>query len=133
MDDPAFLEPLNEALSTPGRFGHREHLRLAWRYLRATDPRTAECWMGTSIRCVAAAHGTPEKYHETLTVAWTRLVAAHLGASHGSDFEEFIAANPGLLDRQLPQRHFSPATIGCDRARREWVEPDLAPLPARGE
>ncbi len=132
MDDSQFLEPLREALSTPGRFGHREHLSLAWQFLRATDARTAELWMGASIRCVAAAHGTPEKYHETLTVAWTRLVAAHLGSDDSSDFDEFISRNPGLLDRHLPERHFSPEALFGDRARHEWVEPDLAPLPSRG-
>ncbi len=129
MDDSQFLEPLREALSTTGHFGHREHLRLAWRFLRATDARTAEFWMGASIRCVAAAHGTPEKYHETLTVAWTRLVAAHMSSGDSSDFEEFVSENPGLLDRHLPQRHFSPGALFGDRARHEWVEPDLAPLP----
>jgi len=132
MDDNQFLEALREALSTPGRFGHREHLRLAWRCLRATDSRTAEFWMGASIRCIAAAHGTPEKYHETLTVAWTRLVAAHLTSPEASDFDGFITENHSLLDRHLPESHFSPATLWGDRARHEWVEPDLAPLPSRG-
>ena len=127
-----FLDPLLEVLSTPGRFGHREHLRLAWRYLRATDTARAKFWMGASIRCVAAAHGTPEKYHETLIVAWTRLVAAHLGSGDTSDFGEFMADNPRLFDRHLVESHFSAATLWSRRARHEWVEPDLAPLPREG-
>jgi hypothetical protein len=66
---------------------------------------------------------------ETLTLAWVRLVAAHMVSCDAGSFEEFIAANPGLLDRQLPDRHFSTEVLWGDRARHEWVEPDLLPLP----
>jgi hypothetical protein len=86
--------------------------------------------MRSAIRHLAAVHGTPDKYHETLTLAWTRLVAAHLDSCDRPTFAEFMNENPALLDAGLPERHFSPTTLWGARARREWVEPDLSPLPS---
>jgi hypothetical protein len=129
MDEGDFLPPLNDVLKSHGVFGHRQHVQLAWRYLHGTEPASAERLMRSAIRHVAATHGTPEKYHETLTIAWVRLVAAHIRSCDAGSFDEFIALNPGLLDRRLPDRHFSTATLWADHARHEWVEPDLLPLP----
>jgi hypothetical protein len=128
--DEGYRTALGEVLAGSGRFGHREHLMLAWSYLRSTDPETSELWMRSAIRHLAAVHGTPDKYHETLTLAWTRLVAAHLDSCDRPTFAEFMSENPALLDAGLPERHFSPTTLWGARARREWVEPDLSPLPS---
>lgn len=129
MHDGEFLPALEEVLERNGGFGHRQHLELAWRYLSRTDPGSAEHLMSEAIRHVATSHGTPEKYHETLTITWVRLVAAHMSSSDPGSFDEFIAANSDLLDRRLPDRHFSTEAFWADGARRGWVEPDLLPLP----
>jgi hypothetical protein len=115
-------------LSTGSGFGHRQHLELAWRYLRGTELETTERLMGAAVRHVATAHGTSDKFNETLTIAWVRLVAAHIGSCDAGSFEEFIALNRDLLDRRLPNRHFSTETLWADDARHGWVEPDLLPL-----
>jgi hypothetical protein len=36
---------------------------------------------------------------------------------------------PFLLDKGLPQRHWSRTVMFGPAARTQWVEPDLAPLP----
>jgi hypothetical protein len=123
-----FLGPLQEILRSDGTFGHRQHLHLAWRYLQSGDLEQAEAWMGQAIRAVAEKHGTPENYHQTLTIAWTRLVAAHR-CETAKTFGEFMDENPGLLDRRLPDRHYSPETLYGTPARMSWVEPDLCPFP----
>jgi hypothetical protein len=45
-------------------------VQLAWRYLYGAEPEIAERSMKAAIRHVATTHGAPEKYHETLTIAW---------------------------------------------------------------
>lgn len=127
--DHDFGAPLDEILGLGRGFGHREHLLLAWRYLQLTDRRGAERCMCRAIKHVAAAHGTPEKYHHTLTITWTHLVDVHLEASRKQDFDDFIAEHGSLLDRRLPERHFSSERLWSAEARARWVEPDLAPLP----
>ncbi len=115
-----------------GRFGHREHLELAWRYLRAGDLPTARRQMSAAIRHLSQAHAQPDRYHHTITLAWLHLVAVHVRRSHAPTFDEFIADNPGLLTRDLLSRHFSPATLGATTARQTWVDPDLLALPPVG-
>jgi hypothetical protein len=123
-------EDLREILRETHGFGHREHVHLAWRLLRKhEDLSQAENSMCAVIREVAELHGTPEKYHETLTVAWTRLVAVHVRDHDEADFGSFIERNEGLLDRSLLSRHFSREVMQSDQARRTFVEPDLIPLP----
>ncbi len=68
-------------------------------------------------------------YHETLTLAWTRLVAAHIDPAE-EDFESFLTRHPFLRDRVSVLAYYSPERLGSDRARHEFVLPDRAPLPS---
>lgn len=128
MDDRG-EELLHQIVSARGGFGHREHLELAWNYLAEYPDTTAETMMASAIRALARGHGALDRYHETMTRSWVRLVAIHRGAGEASSFEDFIEANDGLLDRGLLQRHYSPDLLWSDRARGGWVAPDLRPLP----
>ena len=124
------LEALERIVGAHGRFGHREHLELAWSYLgRYRLERAAEA-MTTAVRHLAREHGMPGRYHETITRSWVRLVDVHRRNSDASSFDEFIARNSGLLDRRLLERHYSRELIDSDHARAEWTEPDLRPLPS---
>lgn len=120
---------LRAVLADGTGFGHREHLHLAWRYVRHGGLASAERQMRSAILHVASTHGDPDKYHETLTTTWVRLVAAHVRTATASDFDTFISENPALLDRDLPSRHFSARVLQSAEARRAMVEPDLATLP----
>lgn len=113
-----------------GRFGHREHLELAWTYLGLYDADAAQRRMISAIRHVAALHGAPDRYHETITRSWLHLVAIHRSGSTARSFDEFIADNQGLLDRRLLRRHYSEELIASEAARAGWADPDLRPLPA---
>jgi hypothetical protein len=126
----ADAQVLDDLLTRRGQFGHREYLELAWTYLASHPVTEAERAMSAAIREVAARHGAPDKYHETMTRAWVRLVAAHRHGSESSGFEVFMAANPGLLDRRLLAGHYSDDLLWSDAARGGCVEPDLRALPA---
>ncbi len=131
----AELAAIMAAICGDGRFGHRQHINLAFIAARRDgDPAVRLCdW----IRQIAASHGAPEKYHETITIAWAKLVAHHVTADPGvSDFDAFIGRYPALLDKTLLARHYSQAVLGSASARAHWVSPDLRalpdPFPARG-
>lgn len=113
-----------------GEFGHREHVRLAWRELRADDEAAALARIEDTIRHVAAAHGAPDKYHRTITEGWASLVAHHLAEAPDLTFDEFCARFPGLLDPALLGRHYSRERLADPAARASRVEPDLRPLPS---
>ena len=61
-------------------FHHREHIFVAWTYLRQMDYSAAETRMSEAIRRFAEFHGATTKYHHTITLVWMRLVAAALEA-----------------------------------------------------
>lgn len=88
------------------------------------------------IRSYNDATGTPNTdtsgYHETITVASMRATAAHL-AAFPADAPLHEVTN-ALIDSPLGRSdwllaHWSRERLFCTLARREWVEPDLAPLP----
>ena len=59
-----------------GRFGHRQHINLAFVAAKeGSDPAALMCdW----IKQIAASHHAPHKYHETITIAWAKIVAHHV-------------------------------------------------------
>ncbi|HUN31788.1 MAG TPA: hypothetical protein VMU95_07185 [Trebonia sp.] len=121
---------LHEILRRGDGFGQRQHVELAWRYLGAHDFGRAADTMGEAIRQVAAAHGQPGKYHETITRAWARCVAVHQQRWPGDTFAGFIDRNPQLLDSGLLSHFYSPERLRSAQARESYVEPDLRPLPS---
>ena len=129
--DEDFLRAF-EDLSFPAElFHHREHVRVTWLYLKATDATRAAERMATGILRFANHHGATQKYHHTLTMAWVRLVAAALVETpEGYSFEQFLGANPELSDKNLLARYYSKELLQAAAAREGWVEPDLQPLPA---
>jgi hypothetical protein len=123
------LNALMEILGTRGRFGHREHLELAWTYLGQYQIDIAKRAMASAIRHVAGLHGAPDRYHDTITLSWVHLVAVHRQGSDARSFEDFIADHPGLLDRHLLDRHYSAERLAAADARVGWTEPNLLELP----
>jgi hypothetical protein len=129
-EDEIIHAALAEAVSQGG-FHHRDHIRLAWRLNRELGVVVAPETIARAIQHVAAQHGQPKKYHETLTQFWARIVGHHaVRQPELTDFEQFISAYPQLLDKELPTRHWRRETLYSEAARAAWVEPDLLALPS---
>jgi hypothetical protein len=124
------LRILREILETRGGFGHREHLELAWSYLRRYPFDQAAEAMVAAIRHVARLHEAEGKYHETMTRAWLHFVAVHVQRWGADSFEEFLERNPDLLNSGLIQHFYSRELIRSETARAAWAAPDLRALPA---
>src|SRR4029077_10884435 len=84
--------------------------------------------MCDTLRRFAAAAGKPEKYHETITLFWVRLLSRAHGVAYGKSLEELVHANPQLLEKDFPLAYYSPQRLFSEQARASWVEPDLRPL-----
>jgi hypothetical protein len=128
--DAAFLEAFDAGERPGGVFRHADHLRLAWLYLRRDGAALGEEKIAAGIRRFAEAQGAVGLYHDTLTRAWVRLVAAALDATPGGEsFPLFLEANPQLADKAYLFRFYSVEALSAARAREEWIEPDREPLP----
>lgn len=122
------LRMLHDAGSDRG-FGHAEHLGFAWSALDEADTvEEAITLVSLTIRHAATLAGNPEKFHVTMTVFWVRMLA-HVRTAHPEvrSVEEALAIFPDLADPSLHDRHWS--DINDERARHQWVEPDLEPMP----
>jgi hypothetical protein len=131
LDDAAFLAAFEAGQRPGGAFGHVDHLRLAWVLLRRDGLALGEERIAAGIRRFADAQGTPALYHDTLTRAWVRLVAAALAAAPPrTGFAQLLDANPLLADKSYLFRFYSAEALSAPSARRGWVQPDLQPLPS---
>jgi hypothetical protein len=130
MNEDGFLHALHECSVSPDAFHHRDHLHVTWLLIRRHDLEAARGIVADGIRALAARHGAPGKYHETMTRFWVHVIGHLIQTRPDLDeFAAFMHAFPKLLDAGLPYRHWQRQTIGGAAARSSWVAPDLLPLP----
>ena len=84
--------------------------------------------MRDAIRRFAAAAGVPQKYHETITVLWMRVLADVRAAGASGELSDILREHPALADKDLPLQYYSRALLFSEAARAAWVEPDLRVL-----
>jgi hypothetical protein len=110
-------------------FHHRDHVRLTILYLARHGRDEALARLTAGIRRLAAADGQPDKFHVTMTRAWLEAIeAARAAYPEASSPESLVAACPELLDRHALERCYSRERLNSERARTEWMPPDLAQL-----
>lgn len=130
MDDAALLEALESGTLPKDALKHREHVRMAWLYLRRDGGEAGAGRIVGAIRRFAARHGVSGLYHETLTRVWIRLVADALARGpEGESFDGFLGAHPELADKDRPYAFYSRERLESQEAREGLIEPDRAPLP----
>jgi hypothetical protein len=115
---------------------HEAHLVIGTWHVARLGPAAALDRLRAGIRALNAAHGTENSdtrgYHETITRVYVRLIDAFLRTrTPGEPLDDSIAAllaGP-LAAREVVLRHYSRPLLFSPAARRDFVEPDLEPLP----
>jgi hypothetical protein len=132
--DRRFRDEFEACRVAPEGFDHRAHIRLAYVYLAEHDTEAAVTRMRRALERFIAWNGvSASKYHETLTRSWVLAVHHFVQRSPAAaSADAFIDANPELLDTRIMLTHYSRERLFSDAARREFVEPDLAPIPGAG-
>ena len=127
MEDEKIVRSFEAGQAPPGGFHHREHVRVAWWYLRQHGLPDALARFCAGLRRFAAANGKPGLYHETITTAYVLLINERLdGTARGLTWDAFAGRNPDLLlwKPSILDRYYHPDTLKSDRARRTFVLPD---------
>jgi hypothetical protein len=130
MTDDEFLIAFEAC--TLEEFHHRDHIKVAYLYLRRHPLDEAIAKVRIGLQALAAAWNAPvddlEKgYHETMTQAWVRLV--HLALSDcgmAESADAFCDRHPLLMQKTCLQSFYSRERLMTWEAKREFVEPDLA-------
>jgi hypothetical protein len=124
--DRQLMDDFEACRVDPHGFHHAEHIRIAWIFLRTYPYAEAERRMREGLRRLTAHVGATRKYHETMTIAWTRLVASAIALSpDAATFDDFARRHGWLLDKDTLLRFYSRERLMSDEARARWVEPDL--------
>jgi len=137
LSDDAFLRAFESTAIDIEAWNHRCHVRMAYLYLVRHGYDAGLVRIRDGINALNASHGdkipkdqVDRGYHETLTAAWARIIAASIrrwGA--GADFDAFAAEHPHLLQKRLTRLFYSRERMTTWEAKRAFVEPDLLPLP----
>ena len=131
MSDREFLQALEACALPENEFTHAAHVRAAYLYLREHDFAAALARMAGTIRRYATHLGKPDRYHETITVAYVALIRQHIYENgDGGGWQGFAAANPELFERGLLLRFFPRSQLESEEARRIFVLPRAGAVPA---
>ena len=132
MNDDEFLAAFEAR--TIEELRHRDHVKVTYLYLRRHPLDEAIVKVRTGLQALAVAWNAPVNdlergYHETMTQAWVRVVDVTLrdcGAAESAD--AFCDRHPKLMQKTLLQMFYSRERLISWEAKREFVEPDLAPF-----
>lgn len=127
MTDKEFLESFENLTLPPESFPHREHVRLAWIYLRNYPALTALSKFCEGLKRFAASAGKPDRYHETITWAYLLLIHERMAKSAVLEsWEDFAEANGDLLNwkANILKQYYREETLQSDLAKRVFLFPE---------
>jgi hypothetical protein len=141
MDDSQLLEKFENRTLPFEQWTHRCHVKTAYLYLRRYPFDQALNQIRAGIKAYNAANNRPESltegYNETTTRALLHLIAAVMHAYDATHpvttADSFCDMHPQLMSKHVLRFFYSPQRRMDPRAKAEFVEPDLAPLPRLGE
>jgi hypothetical protein len=131
--DLRFLERFEQCTLPESAWTHLAHVRAAWTSFRLYPAADAIGRIRRGIRRYNTdVLGRPGMYHETVTVAFSRLVADRMRS--GETWDAFVLRIADLLDGNSPVLlgYYSRERLFSADARERFVEPDLAKLPNPG-
>ena len=136
-DPEALVRGLKDGTWPRAEWTHRAHLVAGVWFVRNEGFDAACRNMPDVIRRYNEASGVANTetagYHETLTQAYLREIARQLHVLPRTvELHECVASvcRSDLADSDWPHRYWRRSTLWSPKARREWVDPDLRPLPA---
>ena len=134
MDDETFLKQFESTVWPKAEWHHRQHIKVAYLYLRRYPLATAAVKISENIKAYNRAHGVAESltsgFHETMTQAWLRLVHFTLceyGPAENAD--AFFEQNPQLSEKKVLRFFYTKERFMSPEAKATFLEPDLIPLP----
>ena len=128
MTDGEFLAALERCDLPAEQFDHAAHIRAGYLYLRAAPFAEALGRIGAAIRRYATHLGKPDKYHETVTVAFLALIEQHrCERGDPGDWAAFARANPDLLAKDVLLGYYDQRELDSPMARRTFVLPRQCP------
>lgn len=134
MTDDELLSAFENCSLPCEQWTHRAHVRVAYLYASRHQLESAIGRMRAGLKAYNKATSTPETidrgYHETITRAFMRLIfAVQQQSGPHSSSDAFCETHPELLTKTVLLTCYSRERIMTWEAKREFLDPDLQPLP----
>ena len=128
LTDQDLVDGFERVTLAAGQFGHTEHVRTAWLFVRRHGLPDALAAYSTALRRFALGNGAPQLYHVTITWAYLLLIHARQQIYQSQSWREFAAANPDLLKWKpsILDDYYTAEALWSDFARHTFVMPDRA-------
>lgn len=125
LSDAEFLGRFDAGTLDPAAFDHQAHFRVAWLCLRAAPFREALGRLRRGLKRLAISAGQPQRYHETITVAYARLIHRQMRLLGDLPWDEFQARSTELLAPDLGALRalYDEGALDAPDARRTFVPP----------
>jgi hypothetical protein len=107
-------------------FHHADHVRLAFAYLSQYPPLAGLEKFCSALKRFTTARGKPDRYHETITLAYFFLIRERMARCADADWDDFAQSNSDLLawKNEILKRYYHEETLRSDLARTVFVFPD---------
>jgi outer membrane protein assembly factor BamD (BamD/ComL family) len=137
MTDSELLDQFESCTLPFDQWTHRMHVKVAYSYLAQYPFPQALDRIGKGIRRYNQHNKVVESetsgYNQTTTHALLHLIAATMRAyakTHPvTDSDSFCEMHPQLMSKHILRLFYSPQRRMHPQAKKQFVEPDLAPLP----
>ncbi len=129
-EEQALLAAFRDGSLPASHFHHREHVRLAWIYLREYGLAEAVSRFSADLQAFAVAKGVPRLYHATITWSYLAVIAERRSASPPAQaWDDFASGNADLLQWKpsVLDAYYSAERLWSDAARAAFLMPDRAP------
>jgi hypothetical protein len=129
-----FLSAFEAGTLPRSRWTHGAHLLTGACYLHALGEAAAIDKMRLCVRryneAVGGKNTDTSGYHETITIAWIKLLAGLLRKVEPVERAEFaaLAVERFESDRNILSRYYDFDLLASVEARTSWIEPTLASL-----
>jgi hypothetical protein len=134
VSDEDFLAQFESAAWPYTAWHHRQHIKIAYLYLRRYPFAQAQIRIREKIKAFNAAKQVPESllggYHDTMTQAWMHLVyftLCEFGAAENAD--AFYEQHPQLWGKKALRFYYTKERFTSPEAKAQFAAPDITPFP----
>ncbi|PWT90064.1 MAG: hypothetical protein C5B54_07870 [Acidobacteria bacterium] len=125
LSDQDFLEAFESATIPNGEFKHKDHIRVAYLYLKRDGFKEGTKRIIEGIQNFARSKNLPNLYHQTITLFWIQMVHQSISKRQVEPYEAFLECNPALQRKETIYEFYSPELLKSEEARTKWIKPDL--------
>jgi hypothetical protein len=126
LKDAELLRQFEDTSLPAAEFSHRQHVRVAWFFVRRHGMPGALTAFSDALRRFADAKGAHQLFHVTVTWAYLLLIHERQERCRAAAWDRFALENADLLTWKpsVLDRYYTADTLWSERARRSFVMPD---------